>query len=430
MKTFGTCLACSASLLAASCASFAQPAAPNYDEAKIPAYTLPDPLKCRDGTAVTTSAQWLTKRRAELLGLFAEHVYGRSPAPPAGQKVELTSLATNALGGLATRKEYTVWFTGQTNGPSLNLLLYVPNAAKQPVPAFLGLNFNGNHAISTDPGIRLADRWLANAKDGSVTNNRATAAARGNEASRWQVERILGRGYAVATVYCGDLEPDFAQGWKSGVRAARSPAGTNTVLKPDDWGAIGAWAWGLSRALDALQSESAVDAKHIAVIGHSRLGKTALWAGAQDERFAMVISNESGEGGAALARRPIGETTAIIQKSFPHWFCGNFKQYADNESALPVDQHELLALVAPRPLYVASAEGDRWADPRGEFLAAKGAEPVYALFGKAGLGVAEMPGTNQPAGDFIRYHIRAGKHDVTEYDWEQYLAFADRHLKR
>ena len=429
MKNFLTRLACLTSLLAVRSAGLAQPAAPNYDESKVPAYTLPDPLQCRDGSAVQDAAQWTSQRRAELLGLFAEHVYGRSPARNPAQQIKLTSLATNVFGGLATRRQYTVWFTGSTSGPSLNLLVYVPNTRKGPVPAFLGLNFNGNHAISADPGIRLSDRWLANDKDGSVVNHRATDAARGNEAARWQVEKILRRGYAVATVYCGDLEPDFPEGWKQGVRAAFSPAGTTTTFKPDDWGAIAAWAWGLSRALEALQTDPGVNPRRIAVIGHSRLGKTALWAGAQDERFAMVISNESGEGGAALARRRVGETTAIIQKSFPHWFCGNFKQYADREAAMPTDQHELLALVAPRPLYVASAEEDRWADPRGEFLSAKGAEPVYALFGKAGLGVAEMPGTNQPAGDFIRYHIRTGQHDVTEYDWDQYLAFADRHLQ-
>jgi hypothetical protein len=407
----------------------AQPAPANYDEAKVPPYTLPDPLQCRDGLVVTNADAWTAKRRPELLALFASNVYGRSPAPSADQKFELTSVATNALGGLATRKEYTVWFTGKTNGSSLNLLLYVPNVRKGPAPAFLGLNFNGNHTINPDPGIRLPQNWVPNAKDRSITNNRASESTRGSTASRWPVEKILQRGYAVATVYCGDLEPDFAEGWKQGIRAALSPAGTNTVFKPDDWGAISAWAWGLSRALDCLQRDPDVNSYRVAVIGHSRLGKTALWAGAQDERFAAIISNESGEGGAALARRRYGETTAIIQDKFPHWFCGNFKQYADREDTLPVDQHQLLALIAPRPLYVASAAEDRWSDPRGEFLSAKAAEPVYALFGKAGLGVAEMPGTNQPVEEVIRYHLRAGKHDVTDYDWEQYLAFADRWLK-
>jgi hypothetical protein len=417
-------------LIAGVTAMPAQSTSVNYDEAKVPAYTLPDPLVGIDGTPFTNAIGWREKRRPELRRLFEEQVYGRAPGRPAALRFETVTVVTNALGGLATRREVAIWFTGKKDGPGMNLLLYTPNAAKRPAPAFLGLNFNGNHAVTTEPDVLLSDRWMVSERSSCIVSNHATAACRGIEAARWPVEKILTRGYALATAYYGDLEPDFAAGWKQGVRAALSPAGLNTVFQPDDWGAISAWAWGLSRALDYLETEPRVDAKRVVVLGHSRLGKTALWAGARDERFAIVISNDSGEGGAALARRRFGERTGDLNRRFPHWFCGNFKRYSDREDELPVDQHELIALIAPRPVYVASATEDLWADPRGEFLAAKGAEPVYQLFGEPGLGVDVQPAADRPVGDFIGYHLRTGKHDTTDYDWAQYLNFADRHFHR
>lgn len=419
-------------LLAASLSAIAQQPKPaNYDESKVGNLPLPDPLICADGTKVTDAKLWQTKRRAEVLGLFQTHVYGRSPAKPANLVYEVTKTDLQALGGKATRKEVAIYLTGKKDGPRLDLQLFVPNGAKGPVPAFLGCNFNGNHAVHADPGITLNPRWMRTVRDSkNVVNNRATEASRGSEASRWQVEMIIAKGYALATYYYGDVEPDHAEGWKDGLRAAMSKDGANTQFAADAWGAIGAWAWGLSRGLDYLEKDKAIDAKKVAVIGHSRLGKTSLWAGASDERFAMVISNNSGEGGASISRRDFGETIAVLNKNFPHWFCGNYKQYTGHPENLPVDMHELAALAAPRPLYIASAQEDTWADPKGEFLAGKLAEPVYALFGKKGTGVAEWPAVNQPVGEFVGYHVRSGKHDVTAYDWEQYLRFADKHFKR
>lgn len=427
-RHFRLFLLVSSSVVLASSHLPAQPAGANYDEEKVAPYTLPDPLALAGGRKVEDAATWVAKRRPELIQLFEENVYGRPPKRPSGMRFQLTSLDKKALGGKATRKEVRIWITGKKDGPWMDVLLYVPNGAPKPVPAFLGMNFNGNHAVSSDSGIRISDRWMRNSKESGVTNNRATEASRGSEAKRWAVDMILARGYALVTAYYGDLEPDFAEGWKTGVRAALSKGGAQTEWQSGDWGAICANAWGLSRILDYLETDPHVDASRVAVMGHSRLGKTALWAGARDERFAIVISNNSGEGGASLARRNYGETTAIINKNFPHWFCPKFKDYANREGELPVDQHELIALVAPRPVYIASAVEDKWADPRGEFLAGKHAEPVYRLFGKAGLGVNDLPALNQSVGDFIGYHVRTGKHDVTDFDWEQYLNFADRHF--
>ncbi|HUL80205.1 MAG TPA: acetylxylan esterase [Vicinamibacteria bacterium] len=404
----------------------AQQAGANYDEARVPAYTLPDPLRYADGSPVRDAPDWTTKRRPELLRLFEEHVYGRRPGSPEGMRFAVLESDPRALSGLAIRRQVRALLDGTEAGPGFEILLYVPAHGPRPVPAFLGLNFHGNQATHTDLGIHLPTTWMAEGP--GVVDHRATDGTRGKDAAAWPVERILDRGYALATVYYGDLEPDHPDGWKSGLRARIGPGATGRFA-PDDWGAIGAWAWGLSRALDYLATDPDVDGRRVAVIGHSRLGKTALWAGAEDERFAMVVSNDSGEGGAALARRKFGERTADITGAFPHWFCARYHEYAGREEDLPVDQHELLALVAPRPLYVASATDDLWADPRGEFLAAKAAEPVYRLLGRAGLSVDEMPVPDRPVGDGIGYHLRRGPHALTAYDWEQYLGFADRHLR-
>ncbi len=397
----------------------------HYDEARVPRYTLPDALRFADGSPVDGAAGW-RRRRAEILDLFASHVYGRTPAAASSPVSWETVEEGGAPDGVARRRQVRITFAGAGGVLGLDLLLYVPAGAgpSHPVPVFLGLNFGGNHTVDADPAIRLPTSWVGGPGAGEA--HRATEEGRGRAAGAWPVRALLARGYGLATMYCGDAEPDHAEGFAAGIRGLVAP--DSAPAPADAWGALGAWAWALSRGVDALQEQPEVDATRIAGMGVSRLGKAALWAGAQDERFALVISACSGCGGAALSRREFGETVARINAAFPHWFCPAFRRYNDREADLPVDQHMLLALVAPRPVYVASAEEDRWADPRGEFLAALGADPVYRLLGTDGLGAAEMPPVERPVRTTIGHHIRRGGHGITAYDWDRFMDFGDRHL--
>jgi len=406
----------------------AQPVPPaNYDEDQVPHYTLPDPLVLDNGQRVTDAATWRQKRRPEILHLFEQYIYGKAPGKPGGVSIETRPVDRDALGGTAVRKEVTIHLAPGGKGPKIDLLIYLPKKAAGPSPLFLGLNFDGNHTIHPDPGITPSNVQRLGSQQPGKPSPAEVAKARGASYSRWPIEKILARGYGVATAWYGDIEPDMVGGLRYGVRKLYFSGG-QTEPADNEWGAIGAWAWGLSRIMDYLETDHAVAARQVALIGHSRLGKTALWAGAQDERFALVISNDSGCGGASLARRQFGETPAQITTSFPHWFCKNYRKYAFHVGDLPVDQHMLMALVAPRPLYVASAEDDHWADPHGEFLSAKGADPVYRLLGTTGLPATDMPAVEQPAVGAISYHIRRGKHDVTNYDWQCYMDCADRNF--
>ncbi len=381
-----------------------------YDDAKVADVKLPNPLK-----GVSDTADW-PQRRAEIFAMLEDQMFGKAPTfDKASIKVTREVADKSMLDGAAILSQPIL----QIAGCKVQLMIVRPANISGAVPAFLGYNFRGNHTVHEDPAIALTQGWVPRTK-----NNTATQEQRGLSAKRWAINEITKRGYALVTVYCGDIDPDFHDKFKNGVHAAYG------VPAPNQWGTIAAWAWGLSRILDYLENEPAIDAKKVIVMGHSRLGKTSLWAGASDPRFAAVISNNSGCGGAALSKRRFGETVHRINSSFPHWFCDNFKNYNNREDKLPFDQHMLLALVAPRPLYVASAEKDLWADPHGEFLAAKGADPVYRFLGTDGLPTEDMPAIDEPVHGRIGYHIRSGKHDVTLYDWKQYLAFADKHIKK
>ncbi|MEZ6032903.1 MAG: acetylxylan esterase [Planctomycetaceae bacterium] len=398
----------------------------NYDEAKVPPYTLPELLKCEDGTLVDSPEVWNTKRRPEILRLFEEHVFGTLPAGKIPLRTKIRSSVPDALEGRALRREVTVYFSDDDHGPQMDLLIYTPAGAREPVPAFMGYNFNGNHMLEKDPRIHLTESWVLNRKELGIEDHKARESSRGGSASRWSVPEIVSRGYGLITIYYGDVDPDIDDGFKNGIHALFEKGDAPRAANAG--GSISAWAWGLSRALDVLESDSTIDAKKVAVFGHSRLGKTSLWTGATDQRFAMVIANESGCGGAALDKRIFGETVHRINTAFPHWFCINHRKYNNNEAEMPVDNHMLIALSAPRPVYVASAEEDRWADPYGEYLSLYHAGPAFQLFGKTVLESDRMPAVNTPVHADVGYHIRTGAHDVTEYDWQQYLKFADAHL--
>ncbi len=393
-------------------------------QSPLPEYVLPDVLTSANGKKVTDTRQWPARRR-ELLEIFSSQMYGRSPARPAAMTFKVFDNNNQALNGKAIRKQVTVYFNGKEEGPQMDILIYLPAASKKPASIFVELNFQGNQSVNADPAIRLSKSWIAPKTKGTVDNH-ATDSSRGSTSKLLPVEKIIERGYGIATIYCGDLDPDFDDGFKNGVQLLYP----NLQGRGDNFSTMAAWAWGLSRAMDYFETDKDIDSKRVAVFGFSRLGKAALWAGATDERFAMVISNESGAGGAKLFHRNIGEKIRRLNTVFPHWYCNNFRNYMDKDSILPFDQHMVIALVAPRPVYVASALEDNNSDPEGEFWGAKAAEPVYKLFKKDGLPADKWPTPNQPVVGQIAYHVRTGKHNVTDYDWSQYLNFADKHFRK
>jgi dienelactone hydrolase len=399
---------------------------PNYDEAKVAPYTLPDPLSFADGAKLTSPDQW-PRRRAEILSIFETQMYGMIPPPPAVMLAELVE-SGDTLGGRAVRKQIRMWFREDRTGPKIDWIVFIPKNVSGPVPAFIGLNFYGNQELLPDPAIRVTEAWLRDDKAHFIADHRASDKSRGlscrpGASQTWPVATLAARGYALVTACYGDIAPDDKDLYTNGVHVLFPPSvpgvGSNTT-------AIAAWAWGLLRGMDLLEKEPAIDTRRVAVIGCSRLAKTALLAGAKDERFAVVIPNQTGGGGVPLAKRDYGENVSTENKMFPHWFCGNYRQYSDNEAAMPFDQHMLLAACAPRKLYVSSFPG-KWFDPYGEFLSVKAAEPVWQFLGLPGLPTAEWPPELSPAlGAHLAYHRRPFEHGIATYDWQCYLAFTDR----
>lgn len=370
-----------------------------YEEKTVPPYTLPDPLVSPDGSRITSAADWEQKLRPHTLDQFRQFVYGRSPGRPERVRFEVYETSARALDGRATLKRIRITASDGGKSFSFPVAVLTPNGAARPVPAFVLINTRALRRA--DPSRQTIDPF-------------------------WPAEDLIARGYAAVVFQAEDVDRDKPgeAARENGVRRVWSGPGK---AGEDAWATLGAWAWGASRVLDYLQTDAVIDATKVAVVGHSRGGKAALWAGAQDERFALVVSNDSGHGGAALSRRRLGETIAAINGGFPYWFCGNFAKFNDREDALPIDQHQLIALMAPRAVYVASADYDFWSDQRGEYLSLVNAAPVYRLYGEPGFAANAMPPCDQPvASKRMAYHIRRGMHDLLPYDWARFMDFADR----
>jgi len=381
----------------------------NTDESKVPAYTLPELLRLENGRRVKNVRIWEKRRRPELLGIFARQEYGVMPDFKPDLSIELVESGP-AFGGKAMRKQIDLVFRANGQERKVRLLEYIPLSCKGPCPCFVGLNFKGNTATTSDSCVLAGEHDFG---------------GRAANARRWPFEQIIESGYAVVTAHYYDFYPDREDAPDSEKFAGSMLPlfGYSSIsdMPADGPGAISVWAWGYSRILDYLiREEPLIDGTKVVSVGHSRLGKTSLWAGAQDPRFAIVIANDSGCCGAALSKRCFGENLNRVMR-FGTWFCKDFYKYSDRESELPFDQHELLALIAPRPLYVASAEDDIWSDPKGEYLSALEAGKVYPLYGKQGL--------SQDASGMVGYHMRKGGHDIIAEDWTHFIIFADRFLK-
>lgn len=392
---------------------------PDVDDLPV-SKAMPDPLTMRDGKKMTSPDQW-PARREELKVLFEHYMYGKMPPKPAEIKFEVTREDKKYFDGRATLREVTIQY-GPQGAPPIHLLLVAPNGGSEPAPVVLGLNFCGNHTLLDDPKIALPKVWMPNRCPG-CEDNKATEKGRGTRKERFDFAYAVERGYAVATFYHGDIDPDvndFNNGVHPFYRAKDEEQG------PHDWACIAAWAWGLSRAIDYLEKDAAIDKERIVVYGHSRNGKTALLCGAFDERAAVVIPHQAGCGGSSPSRSPVGEQLRDINNRFPHWFCGQFHQFNEKTDRLPIDQNCLIALCAPRPVLLTNAIKDQWADPSGQFDALKSADSVYRFLDAPGLEAEAQPPLGKPVLSHLGYYIREGEHSVTRDDWKVFLDFAEQ----
>lgn len=395
----------------------------NYDVSAIPSYSLPELLTLSNGKKVTNAKIWTEKRRPELLKAIEAIQYGKMPPPPADLSFNVFDKETLVFDGKAIRRQVTVYFTKDTTDHKMDLLIYLPANPTKPVPLFLNVSFAANSQVVDDPGVKVGKVW---SKEGIKV--------KADQASRFgkiDVAQFISEGIGFATVYYGDIEPDFKGGVKYGIRSEYLKAG-ETTPKDDEWGAISAWAWGLSRAMDYFEKDNQIDASRVAIHGISRLGKTALWTGVHDDRFKLVIASVSGEGGAAITRRDYGENIKHITDTSRYYyqFAPAYHDYSTKVDELPFDAHSLVALMAPRPLLLQTGDTDYWSDPEGEFIAAKEAQVVYELFGEKGPGEATMPeaGDTSLTYNILGYYMHEGGHGTVPSDWPIFIAFLKKFL--
>lgn len=388
----------------------------------------PDPLVLQDGTKTTTKDAWNEKAKPELKELFQKHMYGRYPDVRTKISAKVLHEDNKAFGGIGTLREVELSL-GIKDCPPISLLMAIPNdQPKRGVPVFVGMNFSGNHAIVDDPKVRIPLNWTY-PNDPGVKNNRATAEGRGKGAKVWPLTQIVKAGYAVVTFHNADVDPDTKEE-RGGMRPFITPFTDGKT--PNDFPAtVMCWAWGIHRVIDYVVTQPEFDAKRIAAVGHSRLGKTVLLAAAFDERIALAIPHQAGCGGTAPSRQndPKAESVKRITTSFPHWFSASFAEYADDTTKLPFDQHTLLALVAPRPVLYSNATEDQWANPKGQFDMLKQATPVYKLLGVDGMMETEFPANGKLIDNRLGYWIRTGKHEMNADDWGVFIKFADKWMK-
>jgi hypothetical protein len=394
----------------------------NYEEERVASYTLPDVLRCADGTRVSNAGMWMKKRRPELVKLFEAIQFGKMPPPPSRLRFAVVDKGTPAFNGKALRKQVTVYLAKVAAEPAMHLLIYLPAGARKPVPLLLNISFSAGNQLTDDPGVVVGDIWV---------DGKRVKANQPSRFSKVNIEPFIDTGMGFATIYYGDIEPDFQDGLKYGIRGQYLRPGQSKPAD-DEWGAISAWAWGLGRAMDYFEKDKQIDSRRIALQGASRLGKTVLWAGAHDRRFKVVIASISGEGGAAISRRNFGETIQHITdpSRYLYQFAATYHSYAGKVNQLPIDAHMLIALMAPRPLLLQTGSSDLWSDPKGEFLAAVAAEPVYKLFGEQGPGTTNMPAAGDAAllMNQLGYYMHDGGHSVLPEDWAYFIAYLKKHL--